>query len=161
MSTIPALFFATTVIATAIVLARTGTGVNHFLDLQVAALIVFAAWLFGDATREGNFGLALLAFVTLFALSPLVWSLRHEGSFGNLDVGYSRGFRDALQFLGKQDKPILSGNPMVPILAGQRPYLLDGLLFTLIATKNPSFAQPMSDAIRQRRFAATVLGDES
>lgn len=159
LSSIPALFFVTTAVGTAIVLGAAGANINHFLDLQVAALIVFAAWLFGDATREGTLGLALVAFVTLFALSPLFWTLRHEGSFGYFDIGHSRGFHDALQFLGKQDKPILADNPLLPILAGQRPYVLDPWMLTTISEKNPSFAKPMSDAIRHRQFAAIVVED--
>jgi len=160
LSSIPALFFVSSVVATAIVLGAVGANVNHFLDLQVAALLVFAAWLFGDATKEDNLGIALLAFVTLFALSPLFWTLRHEGSFGYFDVEHSRGFHDALRFLGEPNKPILADNPLLPILAGQRPYLLDPWMFTNISDKDPSFAKPMSDAIRQRQFAAIIVEDD-
>ncbi len=157
---IPALFFVTTAVGTAVVLGAIGANINHFLDLQVAALIVFAAWLFDNATIESNFGIGVLAFVTFFALSPILWNLRNDDSVGYFDIAYSRGLRDTLQFLGKQDKPILAANPLLPILAGQRVYLLDPWMFTHIANKNPSFAQPMSDAIRQRQFAAIVLEDD-
>jgi hypothetical protein len=163
-SCIPALFFVCTAFATAIVLGAVGSNINHFLDLDVAALIVFAAWLFDDATRERRFGVAVLAFVTFFASFPIFWNLRHQEDSGNpvgyFDFGYSRGFRDTLQFLGKQDKPILAAHPLLPILAGQSPYLLDLWMFTAISDKNPSFAQPMSDAIRRRQFGAIVLEDD-
>jgi hypothetical protein len=49
---------------------------------------------------------------------------------------------------------------LLPILAGQTPYLLDLWMFTAVSDKNPSFAQPMSDAIRQRQFGAIVLEDD-
>src|SRR5208283_2128164 len=157
---IPALFFVATLVETAVVLGAVGANINHFLDLEVAALIVFAAWLFDNATMESNFGIGVLAFVTFFALSPILWNLRNDDNVGYFDIAYSRGLRDALQFLGKQDKPVLAVNPLLPILAGQRVYLLDPWMFTHLASKNPSFGQPMSDAIQRRQFAAIVLEDD-
>lgn len=157
---IPALFFATTVVETTVVLGAVGANINHFLDLQVAALIVFAAWLFDEATIERNFGIGVLAFVIFFALSPILWNLRNDDSVGYFDIAYSRGLHDALQFLGKQDKPILAVNPLLPILAGQNVYLLDPWMFTHISNKDRSFAQPMSDAIQRRQFGAIVLEDD-
>jgi len=159
VSGIPVLFFVSTTVATALVLGAVGTNINHFLDLDAAALIVFAAWLFDDATRERKFGVAVLAFVTFFASFPILWNLHHEDG-GYFDFGYSRGFRDTLQFLGKQNKPILAAHPLLPILAGQRPYLLDLWMFTAMSDKNSSFAQPMSDAIRRLQFGAIVLEDD-
>ena len=157
---IPALFFVTTIVETAVVLGAIGANINHFLDLQVAALIVFAAWLFDGATVERNFGIGLLAFVTFFALFPILWNLRNDDSTAYFDIAYSRGLRDTLQFLGKTDKPLLAANPLLPILAGQRVYLLDPWMFAHIASKDPSFGQPMTEAIRGRQFAAIVLEDD-
>jgi len=157
---IPALFFVTTAAGTVVVLGGVGANINHLVDLQVAALIAFAAWLFDDATMGSNFGTAVLAFVAFFALSPILWNLRNDDSVGYFDIAYSRGLRDTLQFLGKQDKPILAANPLLPILAGQQVYLLDPWMFTHIASKNPSFGKPMSDAIQRRQFAAIVLEDD-
>ena len=159
-SSIPAVFFVTTAAGTVVVLGAVGANINHFVDLQVAALVVFAAWLFDEATTESIFGIGVLAFLAFFALCPILWNLRNYDNVGYFDVAYSRGLRDTLQFLGKQDKPILAANPLLPILAGQRVYLLDPWMFTHIANKNPSFAQPMSNAIRHRQFAAIVLEDD-
>lgn len=79
-----------------------------------------------------------------------------QGS-GYWDFAYSPGLHDAVKFIGKQDKPILAMHPLLPILAGQRPYLIDAWMLAAVTEKNPGFEQPMLDAIRQRQFSAIVL----
>jgi len=155
LTSVPAILFVLTALATAILLGAIGTTFNHFIDLHVAALIVFAAWLCDGETTQRDFGMAVLCFAALFSLSPLAWKLRHEDS-----VPYSQAYRQALQFIGKQDKPILADNPLIPVLGGQQPYVLDLFMFNALAEKTPSFAQPMADAIRQRQFAAVILEDD-
>jgi hypothetical protein len=160
ISSMPAMFFASAAVSTAIVLGAVGTNINHFLDIDVASLIVFSAWLFDEEPKERTFGVAALLFVALFGSCLTFWSMRHTDAGGYFDFAYSRGIHETLEFLGKQDKPILAAHPLLPILAGQRPYLLDLWMFRIVAEKDPSFAKSMSDAIRQRQFAAIVLEDD-
>jgi hypothetical protein len=155
--TMPAVFFAVTVVSTTITLAADGTNLNHFVDIDVACLIVFAAWLFDERTKERAFGIAVMVSIAIFASSSALWSIRHMQGSGYWDFAYSPGLHDAVKFIGKQDKPILAMHPLLPILAGQRPYLIDAWMLAVVTEKNPGFEQPMLDAIRQRQFSAIVL----
>ena len=158
---LPVVFFACTATSTAIVLGADGTNINHFLDVDVAAVLVFAAWLFDGGTKEREFGLAALLFVTLFASCSTVWSIRHTTETGNyFDFGYTKSLNEAAAFIGKTDKPILASHPLLPILAGQQPYLLDVWMFRIVSDLNPGYEQHLSDAIRQRKFAAIVLEED-
>ena len=153
----PAIFFACTAVSTAIVLGADGTNLNHFIDIDVACLIVFAAWLFDERTQQKAFGIAVMVLISLFASCATFWSIRHTQGGGYFDFAYSPGMREAVQFIGRQDKPILAEHPLLPILAGQRPYLLDDWMFKAVSEKNPQFEKPMADAIRQQQFSAIVL----
>jgi hypothetical protein len=159
-SSMPAIFFACTAASTAVVLGAIGTNINHFLDIDIACLIVFSAWLFDPATKERTFGMVTLLFLALFAVCPILYGIHRPDSGGYFDFAYSRTFDQTLNFLGRQDKPILAANPLLPVLAGQRPYILDLWMFTRVTEKNRSFAASMADGIRQHKFAAIVLEDQ-
>ena len=159
-SSMPAMFFVSAAVATAIVLGAIGANINHFLDIDIASLIAFSAWLSGSHAKERAFGVAALLFTAVFASFPISYGMLHPDTGGYFDFGYERAFQQTLGFLGKQDKPILAANPLLPILAGQRPYVLDLWMFRMVSEKNRPFAKAMSDGIEQHKFAAIVLEDE-
>jgi hypothetical protein len=161
LTSLPAVYFACTAVSTAIVLGADGTNLNHFLDVGVASVLVFAAWLFDGKTKEREFGVAALVSVIAFASCSTVYSIRHTNEGGNyFDFGYSDSMREAVAFIGKTDKPILASHPLVPILAGQQPYMLDVWMFRQVADQDPGYDQHLSDAIRQRQFGAIVLEED-
>ena len=91
---------------------------------------MFGAWLFDRETREREFGVAALLIVMVFASCTTIYSIRHTSEGGGyFDFGYTDSMREAVAFIGKTDKPILASHPLLPILAGQQPYLLDVWMF--------------------------------
>jgi hypothetical protein len=68
--------------------------------------------------------------------------------------------REAVAFIGKTDRPILASHPLLPILAGQQPYMLAVWMFRQVADQDPGYDQHLSDAIRQRQFGAIVLEED-
>ena len=158
---LPVVFFACAAASTAMVLGADGTNINHFLDMDVASLVMFGAWLFDRETRERDFGIAALLFVMAFASCSTAYSIRHTNEGGGyFDFGYTNSMRAAVLFIGKTDKPILASHPLLPILAGQQPYLLDVWMFRIVSDLQPGYEQHLSDAIRQRQFAAIVLEED-
>jgi hypothetical protein len=155
----PAVFFLFAAAATFAVVGAVGAGQNHFIDVEVAALIVFSAWLFDEQTNERKFGVAALAMLTVASSYPMFIFVRHrERDFAPYaESAYEPSLRQTVQFLGAQQKPILAENTLVPLLAGQRPYLLDLWMFTVRAEGDPALANSMSKAIKEHQFGAIVL----
>jgi hypothetical protein len=149
---LPALFFAATAGVTALILGAPGAEANHLLDLHVAAIVVFCAWLVRQEEGNRQFGLAALAMATLVALVPLLWDLRRE-----VRLPRHSPFEAALQVIGKTDQPILAENPVLPVLAGQRPYVLNAFSLRLLRQRDPSVAGPLWERLRERRFGAVVF----
>jgi hypothetical protein len=157
---LPVVFFACASASTAMVLGADGTNINHFLDIDVASLVMFGAWLFDRETRERDFGVAALLFVVAFASCSTAYSIRHTNEGGYFDFAYTNSMREAVAFIGKTDKPILASHPLLPVLAGQQPYLLDVWMFRIVSDLQPGYEQHLSDAIRQRQFGAIVLEED-
>jgi hypothetical protein len=161
LTSLPVVFFACAVASTAIVMGADGTNLNHFVDVGVASVVVFAAWMFDGETREREFGAAALLMVTVFASCATFYSARHtKDGGGYFDFGYSSSLNEAAAFIGKTDKPILASHPLLPILAGQQPYMLDVWMFRIVSDTHPEYERHLSDAIRQRKFGAIVLEED-
>lgn len=148
---IPPLLLLATALATTFILSSPGTFGNHLLDLHIAALVMFVAALFQNKEKT-EFGLSALGFAALLALVPL------KKDYINWD-GFQRrnAWTKELQLIAQDRRPILAENPLLPILAGQRPYVIDPFMFRVLRQRDPSFAEPMWVAIRNRSFSAIVL----
>src|SRR2546423_11055201 len=79
-------------------------------------------------------------------------------NFGSTDTVPVRAqWKDVIHVIGHTDQTILSENPLVPIVAGQQPYVIDPFSFRLMLEKRPSLGEPMWQMLHERRFAAVVL----
>ena len=147
---IPPLFLVLTAAVIVGIYGSPGTTANHLLDLDVASLLVLASAL--TRGEKPGFGLSAALLAGILAMAPLAWRLRHQDRFPR-----RQGFAEALRLIGDSRQPILAENPLLPILAGQRAYLLDPFMFRAIKERDPSFAEPLREKIRNHGFSAVVL----
>ena len=54
--------------------------------------------------------------------------------------------------------PLLTEDPILPILAGNRPYLLDYVLFGVLDLKDPGYGKKLRDDLANQRFRAVIIG---
>jgi hypothetical protein len=150
---LPALFFVAVLVVTAAIYGSPGLNENHLLDVQVASVVLIAWWLASaPAIAYKQVGTYALAVVILVATLP---ALR---KFKNGDRRFHpQRFQEVLALAGATEKPILSENPVVPVLAGQQPYVLDPWMLRLLRKNNPSFGEPLLDGLRHQAFGAVVL----
>jgi hypothetical protein len=150
---LPGLLLIATVAVTIVIFGSPGTAANHLLDVQVAAVILLATWVARAATRRRKeFGVFALAALTLVAALLLWHNIR----------GWSRWyhphqFAEVIAAAGESGKPILSENAIVPVLAGQEPYVIDPWMVQLLGTRFPGFQEPLLDRLRKQEFSAVVL----
>lgn len=132
------------------VLALPGTGVNHLVELEASAAVLLgvAAGAGGRAATIARTAAPLAAAAGL-ALAASLW----RADLASSRLGEIRALLRALPPGG----PILSEDPLVPLLAGQRPYLLDPWTLRLAAAAAPEVAAPLAGAIRRGGFPAVVL----
>jgi len=144
--------FAATLAVTAAIFAAEGTDTNHLIDLQVASLVVTGAWLTSVSDDARAFGHAALAVAGLAASV----SLAHGIVDPTVDDRHGRA-REALALVGDAAGPILAENPLVSVVAGQRPYMLDPYMFTLLRPSNPALGNRLFRDLDAQRFSAVVL----
>jgi len=150
MRRIPPLLFICTLVVTVVIFSSDGIEGNHLIDLQVASAILVVDWALQAGTPE--FAIAASAAACLIAWLALIVN------YGSTDTVPVRAqLKDVIHVIGRTDQTILSENPLVPIVAGQQPYLIDPFAFRLMLEKRPSLGEPMWQMLHERRFAAVVL----
>ena len=150
MRRFPPLLFLCTLVVTLAIFSSDGTAGNHLIDLHVASVVLVVDW----ALQVGAQDFAISAFATACLIVWLGLMVNHASD----DTAPVRArLEDAVQAIGRRDQPILAENPLLPIIAGQQPYLIDPFGFRLMVEKRPSLAEPMWQMLHQRRFAAVVL----
>lgn len=151
-----ALWLAAAVGAALATFASPGTGVNHLAELQAASAVALGAVsaLSAVAGRPGIGARVARAGGIAAAAAGLVIA----ANLARADLAGSR-LADAQVALAAVPRPgpFLSEDPLVPVVAGERPVLLDAFMYRLLAERDPARARPLADAIAAGRFRAVVL----
>jgi hypothetical protein len=153
---LPGLFLVCAALAAAVALATPGTIMtNQFVEPYVAA-VVCLAWM-----TQARRSLRALGPIVLSGL--LVWAATHEARrlARLLEDGAPAAARasradvaDAVQRCGG---PVLAESPLVPIVAGQRPVLLDPFAFRVAALARPALADELIGRLGAREFPCVFL----
>lgn len=129
-----------------------GTDTNHLIDLMAVSVVAVAAFIAIPDRVEADFATAALAVATLAASLSLATGLANRAAEQRHGT-----FAQALALVPDRDRPILAENPLVPIAAGQRPYMLDSYMFRLLREDTPSLGEPLFRNLEHQAFSAVVL----
>ncbi|HEX2712239.1 MAG TPA: hypothetical protein VHM88_08455, partial [Candidatus Acidoferrales bacterium] len=131
------------------------TGITQGLEPIVAALVIIPAWLLREGGRPAAQATLALAIASLIALPPQLFRFTEWDR-----IPRRQRAEEALRLIGNTQKPILSENPILPLMRGQRPYVLDESTIRIVRARDPSFAEPLWKALREQAFSAVVLLDD-
>lgn len=152
---LPRAFFGVAAFVAGVVLVSPGTGITQGLEPMVAALVIIPAWLRREEGRPAALATLALAIASLIALPPQLFRFTEWDR-----IPRRQRAEEALRLIGNTQKPILSENPILPLMAGQRPYVLDESTIRIVRARDPSFAEPLWKALREQAFSAVVLLDD-
>ncbi|WP_242340993.1 MULTISPECIES: glycosyltransferase 87 family protein [Anaeromyxobacter] len=146
---LPVLWLGAALAAVVVVYASPGTGVNHLVEVEVAAaLSLGTAWRARGTAGSIARGLAPVAC----ALGLVVVAGMAREDLGRSRLGELRALAAALP-----PGTVLSEDPLLPLVAGQRPFVLDTWMLRLASERDPDLARPLLDELRRDEFAAVVL----
>ncbi len=149
---LPPFYFLFAVATILAIFTTIGADYNHLIDLHAAAIVLLAVWVSRSGQQQASFGMAALAICALMAFFPAARNLRH----GVDTIPRRQEFRTVLQAVGNNPKPILAENPLIPVLAGQTPYVLDPFMLRAFNSRDPRFAEPLWKMLQEKDFSAVV-----
>jgi len=159
---LPTILLGYSTLGTLAIFGSRGTDMNHLMDLHLASLVVLAV-----ACQSG--GQALHAgWIARFVLLVIAAISLHAAHSCLNDVDYIRQHHPRATMnacladaaASPVRGPLFAENPMLPILAGERPYVLDCFLFSVIDLKHPSIGDKLRDDLAHQRFRAVIVTGE-
>jgi hypothetical protein len=140
-----------------VVFASPGTGVNHLLELEASAALTLGAALarLDPAARLARPRLARAA--SLAAVAAALLAVLLAGGLWRADLSGGRLADLRATLHATPAAAILAEDPLVPLLAGERPAVLDPWMLRLAAARDPGLTEPLVAALRRGDFAAVVL----
>jgi hypothetical protein len=149
---LPALLLLITTAGTIAIFGSPGTGINHLMSLQAASILVVGVSLGQIRSYQPALAVVILLLVgigMLYCLKQIreICQERQRDQMESIlaDIRQS-----------SVDGPIYANDPFLPILANQRPYLLDGFMARLMRQKDPASAAKLWDDLENVRFSACI-----
>ncbi len=149
-----------TIIEAVVIFGSPGTDSNHLIDLLAASVIMIGLEVTSHPPRRAHAALVVFAIAVLVTCVPGVPSVanffRHSGR------PTRSGFTEMRAMLGKTaERPIMSENPLVPILLGQTPEVSDPFSLRLLAQRDSEIAVEFDRRLSSGYYGAVVLMDWS
>ncbi len=154
-------YFAVTTVGTLGIFISPGTDSNHLIDLLVASLVLLAVELSSGGYRRSIAWIAGISSVAVVS----TW-IPGMPSVRNFLIESGRPTHALVQRIADQlpstAKPrILAENPLVPILMGQRPEVMDCFSLRLIASQTPAIRERFMADLTAKKYTAIILTDWS
>lgn len=148
-----------TLLATLVIFLSPGTAANHLIDLQAAAVILIGL---GISANDGAARIAGLGVVA-FAIGMTATWLPGVPSIARFFDRHHRpeisAVNDFYQQHGAEAHPILAENPLIPILAGERPVVMDWFNLRLLLKREPAAGRAILGRLRSGEFGSVVLSN--
>lgn len=148
-----------TLAVTIVIFGSPGTGKNHLVDLQVVAL-AFLAVAFGQGERWRRAVALCVAIMGVGMVATWVPGVPSVRRF--FEYHHRPEIAAVTEFLaraGEGARPMLSENPLVPILAGERPFVADLFNLELLARHDAAFREAFLGRLRAGEFGSVVLSN--
>jgi len=147
---VPALWLAAAWPAAVAVYASPGTGVNHLVEVEAASASLLAASGLVTARRARAGAKVACAVAAAGGLLGAAALWRADRSSSRLAE-----VRAVVALL--PPGPVLSEDPLVPLVGGASPRVLDPFALRAAASSDPSFGAHLESALRAGAFPAIVL----
>lgn len=155
---LPGIYLAVSLGTTIVIFGSPGITWNHLADVVAAAALVLGAAVGQASPVQRRVLEPALVLLAAFAILPGSVTLRQELAAARDGAGRER--QAVVAAIEPGPGAILSEDPLLPIVAGERPYLLDAFMVRLVAERDPQFAIHLVDGIQAGAFRAIVFLDD-
>ncbi len=150
------IYFVLTLLVAVVIFGSPGIGINHLLDLHVAAVLLIVLSI-SRTPQLAETGTGLLALSLLVACVPTAQDLHGDLRRRSFPADAQEAVQRIPGGSGAGDRPILAENPLVVLKAGKTPYLLDPFMFRILAITHPALAKDFWEKMTHRGFSAVIL----
>ena len=152
--TLPASFLLITLLSQLVIFADPGIDLNHLVDLAVAAVL-----LIGTAIRPLNLAQmrsTTIVYIIIASIFSLYTSLKVKEGIEKKPGPWAYP-AELVDIIRDESGIIISENPVLPIKAGRRPFVLDPYMLRVVMSKDPDIRDAICRRLEQQEFAALIF----
>ena len=148
-----------TLAITIVIFTSPGTGANHLLDITALAILILSlgSQQFPQSRRWVAATVGILGISIIATWSPGIPSIpKFFQQHGRPAIVAPAEF---FQLAGASAHPVLSENPLIPILVDERPFVADAFNLDLLSRSNEGFRESFESLLEAGYFGTVVLTD--
>jgi hypothetical protein len=152
-ASLPVILFILTTLGAVAIYGSPGTNSNHLVDLEAASVLVIATR-FRTCGAWGRYAALAATAIVLFSIASggyKAYAILRENRHGQMMAALADANRSTVT------GPLLSESPILPIIQGERPYMLDSFMFRAVWTRDPKIADRFWNDLSHRHFRAVIL----
>jgi hypothetical protein len=154
---LPALYLVATAAITIVIFTSPGTILtSQIVDAYVAAVVVLTAIIAAQRGRTREIGYVVLLVLGVWMAAQNVARVVTNVKEGSVGAGV-QDRRALIAAINDCGGAIVSESPLIPILAGQRPVLLDPFAFHVVALNRPDVERSLIERIGRREFTCVIV----
>jgi hypothetical protein len=154
---LPQLYFFGAAAITGIIFTSPGTILtSQIVDAYVAAIVVLTIALSAQRERRRRIGVGVVIALGFWTAGQNIWRIREMIRSDLVRTGLEDQ-RQLVEQVNRCGGTIVSESALIPILAGERPVLLDPFAFHVVASNRPAIERDLVERIKRREFACVVL----
>ena len=156
MSNLLFIFLLISTVLTIIIFGSPGSDFNHLVDISTASILLIGSTEFSCKSKSIRSSIYIYSFLIVFSVTYNLPSLTRLLKDDNKNIA-KRYPQEIINLFKQDDVKVLSEDPMIPILANKRPYLLDPFMLRLIILNSSSIRSSVFDSINHKKFSAIVF----
>ncbi len=144
-----------TLLAMGLIYGTPGVDFNHLIDFYAVGLVFVIVQIARGRLPSQSAGTAI-AISAILSMAMLGSEFRRMREYG--DVTRLPEVARQVREMDNEGKPLFAQNPLIPILNGTRPFLLDPWMFRMLGRNDARLRQSLNEKVREQFFAVVVLG---
>jgi hypothetical protein len=145
---LPCLAFLSIAAILGMIMASPGMDYNHLIDLHVMSIVVLVV-----AISRGRLPAHFLTIA--IALSAIAACAAYKPAIN------TRRWHDIVNKVKDLRQPLFSEQPLVPLLAGERPYVLDPFMLAVVRKRDPRITADLWRKLETHKFGAVIVTERS
>lgn len=150
------IFLLISTMLTIIIFGAPGIDYNQLVDISTASILLIGSTEFTYKSKNIRTSIYIYSFLIVFSIMYNLPSLKSKLNDGYKNIA-KRYPKEIINIIKQDDVKVLSENPMLPIIANKRPYVLDAFMLRLMIRNNSSIKSSIFDSINHKKFSAIVF----
>ena len=154
-TSLPTIFIAVTLIITVLLYGSPGVVFNHLVDISAASLLFVGYAGFSTRSMIIRPSAGIYIVLMIFTMMKNLWMI--SDGLAEYKLGRNKYPEHITDFVKQQEGILLSEDPLLPVFANKKPYMLDPFMLRLVMQNDAAIRTMVVTRIINKKYSAIVF----